>query len=146
MKKIKGKKLIAVTMAVVACLSSTGTMAFAQDTRAIGGTDIIVPYNIAITRMENSLDLGSGGKLNCFGKTAVSSGYKAGIKVELQQLDGSWTTIKTWNSKGNSYVEVDEDYYVRSGYQYRLKLTHTAYNSSGSLIETIPDTSDIVSY
>lgn len=146
MKKNQRKKLIAVTMAAVACLSSSGTMAFAQDARAIGGTDIIVPYNIAITQTENSLDLGSGGKLNCYAKTYVQSGYKAGVKVELQQKAGSWTTIKTWSGKANLSVEVDEDYYVTSGYQYRLKLTHTAYNSSGSVIETITDTSDIVSY
>lgn len=92
------------------------------------------------------MDLGSGGKLNCYGKTKVLSGYKAGIKVELQQNDGSWTTIKTWSGKASLSIEVDEDYYVTSGYQYRLKLTHTAYNSSGNLIETITDTSDIVSY
>ena len=50
---------------------------------------------------------------------------------ELQQLDGSWKTIKTWTeSNNNSDLAFEKDYAVYKGYSYRLKITAKAYQGS----------------
>jgi len=64
-------------------------------------------------------------------------GYTAGIKIELQQQSGSsWTTIKSWEGSNPWRVLLSNDWYVVKG-TYQLKVTHTSYNSSGQLLETV---------
>lgn len=101
--------------------------------------------NIAISDMTNSLTR-SGSTMNCTGKTVVNSGYKANVAMELQQYDGGWVTIKSWNSTGGTRAELSKSYSVSSGYSYRLKTTHRAYNSSGSLVESIEKYSSTITY
>lgn len=56
------------------------------------------------------------------------------VSVTLQQwTDGAWKSLKTWDySDGStSYVSGNSDYYVMSGYYYRVVATHTANDSTG---------------
>ena len=95
---------------------------------------------VAILVTSNCLTKGSLGKLTCEGETEVQLGYIAGIKIELQQQNGSsWTTIKTWEGSSTAparRIYLANDWYVVKG-TYQLKLTHTSYNSSGQLLETV---------
>ena len=53
------------------------------------------------------------------------------VKCELQQLDGSWKTIKTWTESSNGPdLGYEKDYAVYKGYSYRLKITAKAYQGS----------------
>lgn len=58
---------------------------------------------------------------------------------ELQQLNGSWKTIKTWNEKtsGTSLL-YSKNYAVDKGYSYRLKITARAYQDS-KLLESVTE-------
>lgn len=58
---------------------------------------------------------------------------------ELQQLDGSWKTIKTWTeeNKGASLL-YSKHYAIEKGYSYRLKITARAYQNS-NLLETVTE-------
>lgn len=141
MKKSKFKKVIAVMMAAALCLCATG----AACAKVPDSGSEISPQNIAITLTANNLTLGSFGKLTCFSKTTTQPGYVAEVVVELQKDDGGWGTIYTWSKKGGTIASVDEDYYVGKG-TYRLKLTHKAYNSSGTLIESFNKYSKTVVY
>ncbi len=141
MKKSKFKKVIAVVMAAVLCLCVTG----AACAKAPDSDSEIAPQNIAIAMTENNLILGSFGKLTCYGKTTTRPGYTVETIVELQQDNGGWETIQTWSKKGGTIATVDEDYYVGRG-TYRLKLTHKAYNSSGTLVESFNKYSKTVVY
>lgn len=48
----------------------------------------------------------------------------------------SWSDEKTWTTDGSYVVLIDKDYYVVSGYYYRVKLSGTVYDSSGAYSET----------
>ncbi len=141
MKKTIVKQTIAALAATVMCLGTTGVPAFA----AKPDTNVIAPQNVVITKTDNRLTLSSG-VTTCYGKTSVPTGYTAGVIVELQQMDGSWQTIKTWNAKESVSALIQETYSVSKGYSYQLKVTHTAYNSSGILVEVITKYSDIITY
>lgn len=99
-------------------------------------TDIAVPYNIAITSVRNSLTPNYSGNLQCYARTSVQAGYTAGVYVELQQYNGGWTAIKTWNKRAASSVSINEACDVDPNYNYRLYIIHSAY-SGNTLIEVL---------
>lgn len=59
------------------------------------------------------------------------------MNLQLQQFNnGKWVTIKSWtNTNTYNYCNVDEQYYVMSGYQYRT-VTKVYTYLEGRLIET----------
>lgn len=142
MKKKGFKKALAIVMAAAMCLALPGIGTYAKEIPVDIG---ISPANIIIAVTENYLEWTGTNTLKIHGGTEVPDGYEAYVKVELQQKNGtSWTTIKTWTDRYESYAMVSSYYAVMSDYEYRLKLTHKAYDSNGNLIETITKYSDIV--
>lgn len=146
MKKSIVKKVVALAMAISLCLGISSTCVFAQNNAVPSDSGDVMPMNIAIISTYNNLTLGTLGKLTCEGHTEVQPGYYAGVFVELQQYDGGWDTIKSWTDSGSIAAIVDKDYYVDKGYSYRLKLTHSAYNTNWTLVESFVKYSKIVSY
>ncbi len=146
-KKVLGK-LIASIVSVLMCLSGMNVFAAGQKDPVVSVQEntYISPYFLAIVRCVNDLTLNSGGRLTCEGETEVQYGYIAGITIELQQYDGQWNTIKTWSNSDSTIVSLMKDWYVASDCQYRLQLTHTAMNSSGTVIESFINYSRIVTY
>ena len=76
----------------------------------------------------------------------VQYGYVAGLTIELQQYNGQWNTIKTWNTSDGTVVSLSKDWYVVSGYQYRLRLEHTAINSNNAVIDSYTSYSKTITY
>lgn len=140
MKKSVKRKL-AGAMAVATLLSG-GVNAFA----ALPQEEVVMPMYVGITAATCSLTLGSYGKLTCEGATQTSNSYYAGVTVELQRNDGGWTTIKTWSVTDGSYAAVYEDYFVLSGYSYRLKVTHKSYTKNWVEVESVTAYSNTVNY
>ena len=68
--------------------------------------------------------------------SAPTSSYDVELTVELQQNRSGWDTIKTWTDAGTRYASAGGNWYVASGYDYRVKATATVYNSSGREIES----------
>ncbi len=142
MKKKGFKKALATVMAAAMCLALPGIGTYAKEIPSDIG---IAPANIIIGACDSSLEWEGTNTLAVYGGTLVPDGYEAYVKVELQQKNGtSWTTIKTWTDRDFDYAMVENYYAVTSGYKYRLKLTHKAYDSNGNLIETLTTYSDIV--
>lgn len=146
-KKVLGK-VIASVVAVLICLSGVSVSAAEPKNTIDSGkaNASISPYFLSIVRCENNLTLNSGGRLICEGKTEVQYGYIAGLTIELQQYNGGWNTIKTWSASDKTVVSLSKDWYVASGYQYRLKLTHTAMDSNLTVIESFISYSKTVTY
>ncbi len=142
-------RVIASVVTVLMCFSSI-SIASAAEQEILIDTDLtnvfVSPNFLAIARFESNLILGSDGKLTCEGKTEVQYGYIAGLTIELQQYNGQWYTIKTWNASDSTVVSLSKDWYAASGYQYRLKLTHTAMNSNSTVIESSTSYSKTVAY
>ncbi len=108
----------------------------------------VAPCFIAIWDCGRALRLeNSWGKMYIYGYTDTYPEYTSGVKVELQQKNGSsWTTIETWeDAQGSTDSTVGLFYYVDRG-TYRTKVTHTAYNASGAEVETFEANSDEVTY
>ena len=74
----------------------------------------------------------------CGSDTSQTNRIKA--KCELQQLKGSWETIKTWTeeNKKESVILYDKEYAIAKKYSYRLKITAYAYKDT-TLKETVTD-------
>ena len=143
MKKSNVLMKAAVVTIALACCGSVASAEGAKGVTELNGS-VIAPYNVAINVIECSLTMPSAGTVHCSAKTTTMAGYKAETIVELQKLDGIWGTIKKWSDKGSMGASVSEDYAVAKGYSYRLKTTHKAYNSSGTLVESFERYSNIV--
>lgn len=148
MKKKILRIAVASIIAISICFSGISVFATGQKTSIVSSlvNSSVSPNFIAIIRYFNDLTLNSGGKLTCEGKTEVQYGYIAGLTIELQQNNGQWNTIKTWSASDSTVVSLSQDWYVLSGYQYRLKLTHTAMNSNNAVIESFTSYSKTVTY
>ena len=139
------KKIVTISLAVILCMSTSIFAAERKPFLQVVNGNEVSPNYIAILDLSNYLSLeSSDGKLYCQGDTHVYWGYTAGVTVELQQYDGSWNTIKTWyNAENSRFAVVSEYYYVTNG-TYRLKVTHEAYNSNGTIADSETTYSDIV--
>lgn len=133
----------AAVITVTACAAVT--TGFSGHAEAAKIDDSVSIQNIVINDASNSL-WRSGNTMNCYGNTKVPSGYSSGLTMELQKYDGGWTTIKTWSSTGGTSATLSRTHSVSSGYRYRLKTTHKAYNGAGGTAETIVKYSSEVSY
>lgn len=142
---MKRNKLFSFLITILA-LNFMTINAFAGTSNLIAN-NIISPYYTTIVLCSNNLTLNAGGRFTCEGKTNVQRGYTAGVKMELQKLSSyNWTTIKTWDSISDSReMYISKDWYVAKG-TYRLKLTHTAIDSSNKIVETVIKYSKTVIY
>jgi len=91
-----------------------------------------------ISSVSANINITSAGKAMCFGQTYVtSSANTATVTVSLQQNSGgTWSTIKSWSNSGSGTVTVDKEWYVLSGYSYRVFVSVSVYNSNGTLLES----------
>ncbi len=147
---MKGLRLLtklcaAVVLSAVCCVSfASANCTLSAEAAKIDNSASV--QNVIINRDYSNLTINSSGTLTCIGETGVSSGYNAGVTVELQKFDGAWYTIKSWSDSGYKFARVNETYPADSGYSYRLKVTHNAYNSSWSLVESFTKTGSVVNY
>jgi len=114
---------------------------------SIMNDNMIAPRFTGLSDTYKLLELESNdGCLYCLAYTRTYSSYTAYIKVELQQYDSGWSTIKTWShNPKTTYAYVEKNYYVGDG-RYRLKVTHKAYNSSGTAVDSVVSYSDEITY
>ncbi len=143
---MKKKALSVLLLVVIMVLANSMNISIFAEIVDLEKDIEITPNYTAIVLCYNNLTLNSGGKLTCEGETSVQREYTAGVKMELQQLSGNWTTIKTWEDTGDDEeMYLYKEWYVEKG-SYRLKLTHTALNNSGVVIETVTKYSKTVVY
>lgn len=132
MKNLKIKKVIAV------CLTALCVVVSFSTTSVFGAlppdNETISPMYTSIIFVDNNLSVFDG-NLECYGYTKVQSGYTAKTVVELQAYrSNTWTTIKTWR-KTNTYTASVDETYTPSTDKYRLKVTHSALNANGTVVE-----------
>lgn len=63
------------------------------------------------------------------------------IDMYLQRWNSSsndWETVKSWSKYGSSTIALEKEWYVASGYTYRLKCIVSVYDSDGLLGEAVP--------
>lgn len=122
---------------IIAALALGCVSAFAAE-RATNAeaAENIAPHRFQyISTCWNNFQIGAGWKATCEGETIVSPGYLAGVMLEVQQDVGYWKTIKSWEHSDAEYMYIGETVTLTSGYKYRLKTTHTAYDSNWNVLE-----------
>lgn len=102
-------------------------------------SDGVAPCNIDIGLLTAALSIDGNGKACCDGFVrARTSSNKVYITMTLQRSSGnSWEDVKSWSTSGTPSATLAKERYVVSGYYYRVKVTASAYTSSGSFIEQL---------
>mgnify|MGYP000398697489 CR=1 FL=1 len=129
MKK-RTTKLAAMLLAVIMLLSALPVSAANSE---------ISPFRYDnVYRILVSLNISDKGLSNCYGKITLHAGASVDMSLILQKSTDqvNWSDEKTWVADGSYVVTIDKDYYVVSGYYYRVKLSGTVYDSSGAYSET----------
>ena len=121
-----------VTVTMISCLAMTAFGANATPRWShwtmLSGEIIIKSDNVALVSVV----------CDCSPKEA----NKVTVKCELQQLDGSWKTIKSWTeSENDTSIIVEKTYGLAKNYSYRVKVTAKAYKDT-KLLETVTETFD----
>ena len=85
-----------------------------------------------ISSMLVSLVISDKGLASCDGQITL----RGGASVDMSKNQITWSDEKTWTASGSYVVTIDKDYFVVSGYYYRVKLSGTVYDSSGAYVES----------
>lgn len=145
---------LAISIMFLGSVSMFSTNAYASDEivsiESIVSTDEDTPKH----RMTYIYEASSSININTSGTATVKAsvtGYNGtttnvSLVTNLQQYkNGSWVTIKTFNSSSASYrTSLSDTYSVSKGYSYRVQTTVKAY--SGSDVETRTVTSSTANY
>lgn len=111
--------------------------------------ETLQPRYTNIRSLTASLEISKSGCASCYGKVMLTkSTDTAELTMELQRSsdDTSWNTVKTWETSGSGTIYLDKDWYVTSGYSYRVHITADVYSSNGYLVESEPTDSLTTSY
>ena len=128
---------------VVLCLLSGSAFAAGECSTAEG----ISPRYANIASFYVDLDISKGltWEASCEVSAMTKSSYTAEIFAELQQKDGTWSTLKSWWSSESSVIRSAKTYNVYSGFPYRVKATIYVYDSRGNLVESSEKYSSTIS-
>lgn len=92
------------------------------------------------------LNISNVGLATSSGTIEARSGYTCDATLELQRKQGSsWITVKKWDDSGKS-ISFKENWYVTSGYDYRVKLSADVHDTNNKLVESLTTYSAMVEY
>ncbi|WP_301625210.1 hypothetical protein [Paenibacillus apis] len=144
MKKI----LSTVSLLAILLFPMQETIVQAQNNSSTLNSDHITLFYDYISVIGASIDIGNLGKTASSGFVHYSGDYDSTLTVELQRSDGNgWSTIKTWSKSfsGAGLHSLEENYYVTSGYTYRV-MSKSTIKSGNTILETASSTSSVVKY
>ncbi|RAV02654.1 hypothetical protein [Paenibacillus sp. YN15] len=142
------KKMVSFMLAFMLIFTSGVAVAQANTNTLVSGDGIVVPYYDYISFVGATISIDSGGRSTSTGYVFYTDNYDSMLTVELQRSDGTgWSTVKSWSDSfsGSGYKLIEEDYYVFSGYTYRV-VTTAAIKSGNVILEIASSTSSSVEY
>lgn len=134
------KKAISTVLGVIAVSTlSYGTMAQEFPPMVTANTEnaIISPYYFAIIGTSATLkeSESESGTLLLQARTTVSYGDTAEVTVQLQKSSSiGWKKVNEWTKSGTTFANIETSYIPGCG-NFRLEVTHRAYDSDGNLLE-----------
>ncbi len=147
MKKTTKKVGIMAASCMLACSSAvmTAQAASVPNTAVYSAQHGIMPLWDYVIMIAANMDISSSGWTDVFVDIGCdrNSVNKITALIEVQRLENrSWKTVKSWTETSNSStLAVDKATAVYKGYNYRLKVTVSAYYSS-TLLEKVTETFD----
>lgn len=151
MKRQKNKKWSRLVIAGIAFCSSVlmagpASAVDMPEQQDIKSSIVIEPRYTGLRVFSATLTIDNSGKAVCIGNARTNAAYTCEATLELQQKNnGSWRNVHKWASSGQ-YNDFEEDWYVKSGYDYRLKLSADIYSSTGKFVTSYTTYSGIVDY
>lgn len=141
MKKIY-KKLFVLGIALLLSLTPGYSKAI-----ELSNANQISPMFTNIMQFRSSFDISKDGKSKSIAYISATNVNKVSVELHLQQYnDGRWTTIKDWSgSKSGDNYELSKEWYVTSGYSYRLVSKGYVYQGT-KLVESTSSISNTVFY
>lgn len=123
--------------------SSTTAVVAGQGAEASSEDHVVTPMWTYIDSFYNYFGISDSGKATVEVMLDSVDADEIRLEAKLQQYkNGSWTTIKTWtNSRDWVTCYISENWYVASGYSYRLVSTGKVYKN-GVMVEQTTYTSD----
>ena len=116
-------------------VTTTLTASFAIETEPFEPPIDIDDYSLT-SSITASLSI-NGGIATCLGDvSAIHAGSSCSVSARLQkqQTNGTWKTIKTWSSSGTNHASAGGTHTVSSG-SYRVKATATiTYNGESETV------------
>ena len=109
---------------------------------ALDLTNISVqPRYTHVRNFHADLYISADGCAQCGGEVELrDSLYSANLTIELQRSSNgrSWSTIKEWSTSDTRLITLDKEWYVSSGYTYRVYATAEVSAPDGTVVETVP--------
>ena len=140
------KKLLTIVL-IVALLCSVSITGYAEDSNELKEKPPEIGMKMTyISNAYTSLSISSNGRSNSYAMMNAYSGIDSvRISMYLQRYDNGWKTVKHWaqNFTGTT-GSLSKNWYVMSGYEYRVFTYFYAYNGSSS--ESLKKTHDDVWY
>ena len=129
------------------CLALICALLLAIPAKATEEPEIMPVYDYVST-IQLVLDINSfTGYTRCKAEAVTTAYRPVDLELKLQRfVDGSWTTFKTWTASDTGNVIINKACFIYKDYYYRLNVKVTVYNSNGTVIETITETSSIQWY
>ena len=130
--------IAALLLAVVLSLSVCASAATEYDAE---------PYYVNFSILNASLSISQSGCAKISVKVSLrDKTLRTDLESSLQRLEnGRWVDVKTWSTEGSSLFTFTEQWYVISGYSYRVEVTAKVYDGN-TLIETANRTSTTITY
>lgn len=128
------KKIFLCILVIVIICSSTVT-GFAAEKNVISEKPIGVGTRMTyISYISTKLTISNYGLAYCWGQvTAYPGTDSVRISMYLQKYDNGWKTVKHWAQNYNDWMGLlTKEWFVVSGYYYRVKCYYYAYEGSDS--------------
>lgn len=124
---MRKRAVVLVLSLLILCLAPM--QMFAVETNQATSSEI-GPLWTHIIKFSNTFDISDSGLFQFdTSLTARSNINKVVINASIQQyVNGNWQTIKSWTSTSYSYMgDINQSWYVMSGYYYRLVSSGAVY-------------------
>lgn len=124
----------------IVCILLVGCLLTSGSAFALGDTTEYTPDSVQYAHIDEvaaGITMSRLGKATCIGDVELTySTDTAHLYTTLERyVGGTWTAVTTWSDTGSIYVAIDEDYYVTSGYYYRVYTQAYIYDSNNTFVE-----------
>ena len=122
---------------IISLLSTVAIVCIMCTPALANGPIEIEPCYEGVSSVRVNFNISASGKTTSTATVIVLPGYTADVYLDLQQNDGEWENIMTWEDSGSGRIYLNKSYYVESGYEYRAQVTVDIYDDDGSYVETV---------
>ncbi len=128
-------KKISIFILIIALFCSISITGYAADTEQLSEKPPEVGTRMTyISQVYTSLTISSGGLSNSYARINAYPGVgRVRISMYLQRYDSGWKTVQHWTQDfTGTYGSLSKNWYVTSGYEYRVLTYFYAYDGSNS--------------